>query len=202
MRRLNLLLLLVFSMLFISCRNATVTNFRPNITVDQNQEEKAKKIALLEKNIKSVKKGHTTFYYSTKDTFTNFQGYTFYLSPYIVEEGGISRRVSVRLFAKSVSNRDNVFNRITIYDNRENKVVIDFEKMEREYADDGFLIIESGDTLISKEQMLIMEQFIDSKEIYVTFEKDRKYTYVLNPTVRESFLNILRKYKLILEPAR
>ncbi len=202
MKRLNLLLLFMFSMFFISCRNATVTNFRPNITVDQNQEEKEEKIALLEKNIKSVKKGYTTFYYSTKDTFTNFQGYTFYLSPYIVEEGGISRRVSVRLYAKSVSNKDNVFDRVTIYDNRENKVVIDFKNMQREYLDDDFLIMESGDAFITKEQMLVMEQFIDSKEIYVTFEKDRKYTYVLNPTVRESFLNIFRKYKLILEPAR
>lgn len=198
MKKINLLFLI--AILFVSCRNASITNFEPNITVDRNKEAKAEKVALLEKNIKEVKKDYVTFYYSTKDTFTNFKGYTFYLSPYVVEEKGITRRLSVRLYAKSVSNRDNIFNRITIYDNRGNKVVLDFNDMKKEYKEDGFLIEESGDIIISNEVMAVMEQFIDSKEIYVTFEKNSKFTFMLNPTVRESFLNVLRKYKLLQQP--
>lgn len=198
MKRFRLVLLFTAIIIFSSCRDTEITNFQPTIVVDPYKESRQERIELLEKSIESVNKGNHTFYYSLKDTFTNFNGYIFYLSPYVVEERGISRRLSIRLFAESVSNKENIFDRVTIYDDRENKIVIDFYDMKREYKEDGFIIVESGDSLISADQLEIMEKFIDSKNIYASYEKNTiKHTFVLNETVRESFLNIIRKYKLL-----
>lgn len=199
MKNIKLVLLFITVIIFSSCRDTEITNFQPTIVVDPYKESRQERIELLERSIDTVNKGSHIFYYSLKDTFTNFNGYIFYLSPYVVEERGISRRVSIRLFAKSVSNRENIFDRVTIYDDRENKVVIDFYDMKREYKEDGFIIVESGDSLISSDEIDILEKFIDSKNIYASFEKNSvKHTFVLNETVRESFLNIIRKYKLLI----
>lgn len=198
MKNLRVFIFAIIVLIISACKNTNIANFQASIVIDSNKEIKEEKIALLERSINVVNRGHHTFYYSNKDTFTNFNSYIFYFSPYIVEEKGINRRISMRIFAKTVSNQENIFDKVTIYDDKSNKLIIEFLDLKREYHDDSFFISESGDKLITLEEISILEKMIDSDNIYLIFEKNsKKYNFLLNDTVRESFLNIIRKYKLL-----
>lgn len=198
MKNLKVFIFAIIVLIISACKNTNIANFQASIVIDSNKELKEEKTALLDRSISTVNRGHHTFYYSNKDTFTNFDSYIFYFSPYIVEEKGINRRISLRIFAKTVSNQENIFDKVTIYDDKSNKLIIEFLDLKKEYHDDSFFISESGDKLLNLEEISVLEKMIDSEDIYLSFEKNsKKYNFLLNDTVRESFLNVIRKYKLL-----
>lgn len=198
MKKIKIFILVIIVFIISACKNTNIANFQPTIVVDSNREIKEEKIALLNRSIDSVNRGHYTFYYSNRDTFTNFDAYIFYFSPYIVEERGLNRRISLRIFAKTISDRENIFDKVTIYDDKSNKLILDFLDLKRKYHDDGFFVSESGDRLLNLEEIMVLERMIDSENIYLSFEKNnRRHNFLLSETVRESFLNVIRKYKLL-----
>jgi len=198
MNNLKVFIFAIIVLIISACKNTNIANFQASIVIDSNKEIKEEKTALLDRSINIINKGHHTFYYSNKDTFTNFDSYIFYFSPYIVEEKGINRRISLRIFAKTVSNQENIFDKVTIYDDKSNKLIIEFLDLKKEYHDDSFFISESGDKLLDLDEISVLEKMIDSENIYLSFEKNsKKYNFLLNDTVRESLLNVIRKYKLL-----
>ena len=201
MKKLLLLVTCLSIIFLVSCRNMSVTNtnFKAKYKTNSNEEEKNAKAAELEKNIKVVKEKSNTFYFSNKDTFVKDRAYTFYISPYIVKESGLVNRTSLSIFAKVVSDQEDIFDKVTLYDEKGNKVLIEFPDIKRNYMEDSYFIEESAHGVVDSKDLKIFEKFIDSKELYVIFEKNDKYPIKLPYPVRNAILDVIRKYKLMQE---
>lgn len=195
------LVILIFSTILIGCRNSKVknTNFSPKLNSNSNYQTKKEKVIDLETSIGSTSDKYTTFYWSKKDSFVNLNGYSFYINPYIVQETGVTNRISLRVFAKVVSNKENIFDSLTFFDEKGNKIVINFANITREYQNNGLFITESAHSLLTSKDIKTFEKFIDSKELYVIFEKNERYQIKLPYPVRDSILDVIRKYKLLQE---
>lgn len=196
----KILLCFIIAFAFASCRANLQSNLSltPKIQLNPRANETAEKIKALNESISTHKINRTIFYYSNGETFQNFDGFTFYLTPYLVEDSSIVQKVSMRLFAKSVTNRKNMFRTVTVFDEQENEVTFHFKKIIRTVENDDFLITETSDLLVDYSQIQILDKMIDSKNIYVTFSNEKSYTFKMNVNLRESFLNIVRKYKLMI----
>lgn len=192
----KIILFMLISIIFINCSNVRNTNFQTKMTIDGKAEQKKEGLKRIDDSISVYDDGNIKFYYSNKDSFSISDGYTFYLAPYIVVEKGLLGRVSLRVFVKTVANKEEMFDKVIIYD-KNNKLILNFDNIKKEFGKDNFLIYESGDVLLNEYQIKTIEKFIDSKQIFVIFEKNKKYAFSLNSTAKESFLNILRKYKLL-----
>ena len=188
-------------LIFASCRNMSVTNtnFSPKMNVDPKAEEKKQKVEELEKNIAIKKDKYANYYYSNRDSFIKERGYTFYITPYVVEEFGLVNRLSLRIFVKVVSEEENVFDKVTFYDEKGNKISINFSNINRKYSDDTGFIEESSHGVIDVKDIKVFEKIIDSKDLYVLLEKKEKYVIKLPYPVRNSILDVIRKYKLLEE---
>ena len=117
------------------------------------------------------------------------KAYTFYISPYIVKESGLVNRTSLSIFAKVVSDQEDIFDKVTLYDEKGNKVLIEFPNIKRDYVEDSYFIEESAHGVIDNKDLKIFEKFIDSKELYVIFEKSNKYPIKLPYPVRNAILD-------------
>ena len=84
-------------------------------------------------------------------------------------------------------------------DEKGNKVLIEFPNIKRDYVEDSYFIEESAHGVIDNKDLKIFEKFIDSKELYVIFEKSNKYPIKLPYPVRNAILDVIRKYKLMQE---
>ena len=201
MKKLSLLIICLSFIFLVSCRNmgVTNTNFKSKYKMNSSKKEKKGKAAELEKNIKVVKEKSSTFYFSNKDSFVKDKAYTFYISPYIVKESGLVNRTSLSIFAKVVSDQEDIFDKVTLYDEKGNKVLIEFPNIKRDYVEDSYFIEESAHGVIDNKDLKIFEKFIDSKELYVIFEKSNKYPIKLPYPVRNAILDVIRKYKLMQE---
>lgn len=198
----KIIYLFILSMFILTaCKNASVsnTNFRTNLTIDSKSEEKKTKVEELEKTISVKKDNYINYYYSNKDSFVKDRGYTFYITPYIVEETGMVNRISLRIFIKSVSEKENIFDKVTFYDEKGNRVSINFSKINKNYTSDTGFIEESAHGLINDKDIKIFEKFIDSQDLFVILEKNEKYIIKLPYPVRNAVLDIIRKYKLLEE---
>lgn len=198
----KIIYLFILSMFILTaCKNSSVsnTNFKTNLTIDSKGEEKKSKVEELEKSISVKKDSYINYYYSNKDSFVKDRGYTFYITPYIVEETGMVNRISLRIFIKAVSEKENIFDKITFYDEKGNRVSINFSKITKNYTNDTGFIEESGHGLINDKDLKVFEKFIDSQELFVILEKNEKYVLKLPYPVRNAVLDIIRKYKLLEE---
>lgn len=201
MKKLLKIVMCLFLVFLFSCRNMSITNtnFKSKYKMSSDQEEKDLKISELEKSIKVVKDKANTFYFSNKDSFVKEKAYTFYISPYIIKESGLVNRTSLSIFAKVVSDQEDMFDKVTLYDEKGNKVLIEFPNIKKNYMEDSYFIEESAHGVIDNKDLKIFEKFIDSKELYVIFEKNNKYSIKLPYPVRNAVLDVIRKYKLMQE---
>lgn len=200
MKKINLIL--IFMVLFsIACTNMSVTNtnFQPKINVDPEAQEKKSKLGDLDKNIYKMKDKYVNYYFSNRDSFIKDAGYIFYINPYAVEESGLVNRLSLRVFVKTVSEKENVFDKLTFYDEKGNKVTINFNDIRRVYSEDNTFIEESAHGLINSKDIKVFEKFIDSQDLYVILEKKDKILMKLPYPVRNSILDVIRKYKILEE---
>ncbi|MDN5304169.1 MAG: hypothetical protein PWP46_1051 [Fusobacteriaceae bacterium] len=184
----------------IACSKSIQTNVQllPKININTVGQDRDRKIENLNQSIDVYEEKGVRFYYSNGETFQNFDGYTFYVAPYIVEELSFLNRITLRLFVQSITNQKNMFKTITFFDENNNKVSFIFNEIVRKRENDDFLIKESGDIVISLNDFKVMEQFIDSENIYISFHGEKKYTFRMNNELEKSFKNILRKYKLMI----
>ena len=88
---------------------------------------------------------------------------------------------------------------IILIDEKGNKVLIEFPDIKRNYMEDSYFIEESAHGVVDSKDLKIFEKFIDSKELYVIFEKNDKYPIKLPYPVRNAILDVIRKYKLMQE---
>ena len=200
MKKINLVLF-VLAIFTVSCINSNVTNtnFQPKINIDPKGQEKLEKLSELDKNIDMTKDKYSNYYYSNRDSFVKDMGYTFYINPYIVEEFGLINRLSLRIFIKVVSERENVFDKATFYDDKGNKVTVKFEEITKKYLENSTFIEESSHGLISPKDLKVFEKFIDNQNVFVIFEKDEKHIIKLPYPVKNSILDVIRKYKVLEE---
>lgn len=201
MKKINIALICLTLLFTISCRNmgVTNTNFKSRYKLNSDEEIKKTKATQLEKSIKEIKDKTNTYYFSDKDSFVKVKAYTYYVCPYIVKESGFVNRLSLSIFAKVVSDKENTFDKLTFYDERGNKVLLEFSNIKRSYNDDTYFIEETAHSAVEIKDLKIFEKFIDSKELYVIFEKDEKQVIKLPYPVRNAILDVIRKYKLMQE---
>ena len=197
----TIFLLLISTLFFTSCRNMSVTNtnFKAKMNTDPKAEEKKEKVNELEKNISVTKEKYANYYYSNRDSFIKERGYTFYITPYVVEEFGLVNRLSLRVFVKVVSEEENIFEKVTFYDEKGNKISINFTNINKKYIDESGFIEESAHGLIENKDIKVFEKIIDSQDLFVILEKKEKYVIKLPYPVRNSILDVVRKYKVLEE---
>lgn len=200
MKKKYILLLCLFAFLG-ACRSMSVTNtnFRPKINADSKAQEKQSKIEELDKNISVVKDKYSNFYYSNKDSFIKDMGNTYYITPYIVEEFGLVNRLSLRIFIKVVSEKEDTFDRVTFYSEKGNKIMMNFDKINRNYNEETGFIEESAHGIVNLKDIKTFEKFIENQDLFVIFEKKEKHLMKLPYPVRNAVLDVIRKYKVLEE---
>ena len=199
MRKLSSILLCLSILFFISCSNSKVrtTNFSSQYNVDPNSSDKEVKLSDLKESISKVRIKNINYYYSNKDSFFKDNGYIYYLNPYVVEETGIGTGLNINFFAKVITDKENFFNKITFYDEKGNKLVLEFKDIKRNYLEDSFFIEESSHLTLSNKDIKTLEKFLDSKDLFVIFDGKEKYQYKLAHPVKHAMLDVIRQYKTI-----
>lgn len=197
----NYIFLLCLLTFLGACRSMSVTNtnFRPKINTNPKAQEKEEKIQELDKSISVVKDKYSNFYYSNRDSFVKDMGNTYYITPYIVEEFGLVNRLSLRIFIKVISEKENTFDKVTFYSEKGNKILIDFNKITRNYNEETGFIEESAHGIINLKDIRNFEKFIDNQDLFVIFEKKEKHLIKLPYPVRNAVLDVIRKYKVLEE---
>jgi hypothetical protein len=197
MRKLSSILLCLSILFFISCSNSKVrtTNFSSQYNVDPNSSDKEVKLSDLKESISKVRIKNINYYYSNKDSFFKDNGYIYYLNPYVVEETGIGTGLNINFFAKVITDKENFFNKITFYDEKGNKLVLEFKDIKRNYLEDSFFIEESSHLTLSNKDIKTLEKFLDSKDLFVIFDGKEKYQYKLTHPVKHAMLDVIRQYK-------
>lgn len=179
--------------------SVTNTNFIPKINTNPKAQEKQMKIEELEKSISVKKDRYSNYYYSNRDSFVKDLGNTYYITPYVVEEFGLVNRLSLRIFVKVVSEKENVFDKVSFYSEKGNKVSIDFNNITRKYNEETGFIEESAHGIINPKDIKSFEKFIENQELFVIFEKKEKHLIKLPYPVRNAVLDVIRKYKILEE---
>lgn len=197
MRKLSSILLCLSILFFISCSNSKVrtTNFSSQYNVDPNSSDKEVKLSDLKESISKVRIKNINYSYSNKDSFFKDNGYIYYLNPYVVEETGIGTGLNINFFAKVITDKENFFNKITFYDEKGNKLVLEFKDIKRNYLEDSFFIEESSHLTLSNKDIKTLEKFLDSKDLFVIFDGKEKYQYKLTHPVKHAMLDVIRQYK-------